>query len=112
MVPVLYPAQHSKLAFCHNDAQVVVGDGAWCDAADRQRDARRRSRGLLPRELTPSEGNRISLIDFEYAGLNPASFDIANCWCEIASTIGSATESVTLGSGLLNGGPQRVCIPV
>ena len=36
----------------------------------------------------------IRLIDFEYAGLNPVAFDIANHWCEYAADYGTATPEV------------------
>lgn len=36
----------------------------------------------------------IRLIDYEYAGLNPVAFDIANHWCEYAADYGTATPEV------------------
>ena len=34
--------------------------------------------------LVPAEGGQVHFIDWEYAGANPAGFDIGNHWCEYA----------------------------
>ena len=53
---------------------------------------------LLPRsssaEWASAPMEAIRLIDYEYAGLNPVAYDIANHWCEYAADYGTASPEV------------------
>lgn len=72
-------AKYSNLTLCHNDlnpGNILYADPDENNAAS--------SPSTPPSSSSPVPNSSLTMIDFEYAGFNPVSYDLANTFCEMA----------------------------